>query len=180
MSIRNPSRFSLLFATVSQALAGAAVAQTCAAPTVLAANQTYIVDTCQGDSFLQLACGVVPLTGRAAIMQLSMPYPGGGVTVQSIDAGYDPAVFLIRAKCDAFAECDAVVWEGPSGTTNDVPLFEVDSGVYFVAVAPTVTTPGNASCGHVLVTWSFNLGDGGFLHEGIFRSGIAPIWKPSP
>ena len=150
-------------------------AQICAAPAVLAVNAPIVLDTCQGDSGLVVACGLFPLTGPAAVVRLPLPYPAGLVSAQSLTAGYDPVLFLLRSHCDNSAPCGMAVDSGIVVDTMD--LTDVDSGDYFLAIAPMDFNSG--PCGQVMVTYSMTPEQQALALEGVFRGGIsAPPANP--
>ena len=150
-------------------------AQTCAAPLALAANVSTVLDTCQGDSTLLAVCGMFPLSGPAAIMRLPLPYPTGSVSAQSLTVGYDPALFLLRSRCDGSAACGTAVDSGV--VTDTMDLTGVDSGDYFLAVAPIDFA--SLSCGQVMVTYGMTAEQQALALDGVFRSGIsAPPTNP--
>lgn len=180
MSHRHHSCFTTLIAVVGFVLAGSAGAQTCVVPANLVPNQMFSLDTCQGDSDLLFVCGVqVALTGPALIVRLDLPYPVGRIAVQSLDANFNPSVFLLRSQCRKEAMCDAVEFQSPAPVT-EIELANVDSGSHFLVVAPALGDMVGASCGAVQVHWSVEQQDVPFLHDGIFHSGVAPIWEPKP
>jgi hypothetical protein len=150
-------------------------AQTCAFPTPLAANVTAVFDTCQGDSGLVVACNMFALTGPAAVMRLPLPYPTGIISVQSLTVGYDPAVFLLRSRCDNSAACGTAVDSGV--VTDTMDLADVDSGDYFLAIAPMDF--GSLACGQVMVTYGRSEEQQVLALDGVFRAGIsAPPTNP--
>ncbi|MEO5626836.1 MAG: hypothetical protein ABIQ70_12580 [Dokdonella sp.] len=150
-------------------IAGEAGAQTCAVPAVLAVNTLTALDTCQGDSGLVIACSLLALTGPAAVVRLQLPYPVGLVTVQSLTAGYDPAMLLLRSHCDNSAPCGMAVDSGIIVDTMD--LAEVDSGDYFLAIAPIDFN--SSSCGQVMVTYSMTQEQQALALDGVFRGGLS-------
>lgn len=156
--------------------AGHAAAQTCASPSAITSNTPTMFDTCQGESSLVLACGVVPLAGPATVVRLDLPYPEGHVSIQSMDANYAPAAFLFHARCDNDAPCSAVAWSS-AGSVGMIDLSPLDSGGYFLVIAADANTPG-ASCGPVLVTADVTPEQQALLEEGIFHNGNAPLWQP--
>ena len=150
-------------------------AQTCAAPPALAINVSIVLDTCQGDSGLIAVCNMFPLTGPAAIMRLQLPYPTGFVSVESLTAGYDPALFLLRSRCDNSAACGTAVDSGV--VTDTMELSEVDSGDYFLAIAPMDFA--SLACGQVMVTYGMTAEQQALALDGVFRGGIsAPPTNP--
>ncbi|MEO7757568.1 MAG: hypothetical protein ABIS07_13390 [Dokdonella sp.] len=156
-------------------VAGDAGAQVCAVPAVVAVNTSIGLDTCQGDSGLVIACALFPLTGPAAVMRLQLAYPVGLVSVQSITLGYDPAMFLLHSRCDNAAACGTAVDSGVVVDTMD--LAEVDSGDYFLAIAPINFD--SISCGQVIVTYSMTAQQQALALDGVFRGGIsAPPANP--
>jgi hypothetical protein len=156
-------------------IAGEAGAQVCAAPAVLTVNTPILLDTCQGDSGLVVACSLFPLTGPAAVVRLPLPYPAGLVSVQSLTTGYDPVLFLLRSHCDNSAPCGMAVDSGIVVDTMD--LTDVDSGDYFLAIAPMDFN--SSPCGQVMVTYSMTPEQQALAHDGVFRGGIsAPPANP--
>jgi hypothetical protein len=156
-------------------VAADASAQTCAAPLALAANTSTVLDTCQGDSTLLAVCSLFALSGPAAVMHLPLPYPTGSVTVQSLTVGYDPALFLLHARCDGSAACGAAVDSGV--VTDTMDLSGVDSGDYFLAIAPMDFA--SISCGQVMVTYGMTAEQQALALDGVFRGGIsAPPTNP--
>jgi hypothetical protein len=156
--------------------AGPAAAQTCASPSAIASNMPTVFDTCQGESSLVLACGVIPLAGPATVVGLNLPYPEGDISIQSMDANYAPTAFLLRARCANDAPCSAVAWS-PAGIAGSIDLSSLDSGSYFLVIAADANASG-ASCGPVLVTANVTTEQQALFKEGIFHSGSAPIWEP--
>lgn len=154
--------------------AGHAAAQTCAAPWAITANSPSAFDTCQGESSLVLACGVVPLAGPATVVALHLPYPAGSISVQSLDANYAPMAFLFHEQCDSDAPCSAAAWIPPD-STGTIDLSALDSGNYLLVIAADRDTIG-ASCGPVLVTANVTPEQQALFNEGVFHSGNAPIW----
>lgn len=151
-------------------------AQTCASPWAVAANTTYAFDTCQGDTSLSLACGVIPLAGAATVVSLDLPYPAGSVSVQSMDANYSPTAFLLRASCNSGASCSDAVAASP-GTVGTIDFSRLDSGRYFLVVAADANA-GGASCGHVAVTVHVTPEQEELMRQGVFRDRILPVWQP--
>ncbi len=170
----------LALAAFALSPAGSATAQSCAAPLVLAANTLHVLDTCDGDPGVPLACGGLFLTGPAAIVDLDVPYPAGRIVVQQHDVHYEPVVFLFRADlpCAGNAPCPAADWVGP-GHPGVIDLATVDSGHYRLAIATDLPPPWHA-CGHVLVTWQVTPEQQALMHEGVFRGGNTPIRQPRP
>ncbi|MBA8887561.1 hypothetical protein FHW12_001775 [Dokdonella fugitiva] len=167
---------SLCCATACALSCGHAAAQTCASPSAITSNTPIAFDTCQGESSLALACGVVPLAGPATIVRLDLPYPEGRVSIQSMDANYAPTAFLFHARCADDAPCSAAAWSGP-GTAGTIDLSPLDSGAYFLVVAADANAPG-ASCGQIVVTADVTPAQQALVEEGIFHSGSAPLWEP--
>jgi hypothetical protein len=150
---------------------GRLAAQTCPAPAVLAANTPTGFDTCRGGAGVVIACGAFALTGPATIVRMPLPYPIGRLVVQS-GAGFDPALFLLRSQCGNTAACGYVTDSGIAVDTID--LAEVDSGDYFLAIAPWrwESTP----CGQVLVTLELTPQELALTLDGMFRGGLdAPL-----
>jgi|GEM_PF-1759259 len=152
---------------------GHALAQTCAAPALLSANTVYMFDTCQGETQLLLACGLVPLAGPATVVKLDLTYPAGEISIQSGNAAYAPAAFLLRADCNGYAPCSAAAWVDPVGS---IDLSSVESGRYYLVIAADGTSP--VACGPVMVTAFLTPEQEALGLDGIFRSGTAPIWQP--
>lgn len=169
---RLAARITLVLACLVPA--GAATAQTCAAPLQITANTAYAFDTCQGDSSLLLACGVFPLGGPATVVGLDLPYPGGSISVQSMQASYEPYAFLLHADCNAGAPCSAAAFS-PAGSIGLIDLSPLDSGRYYLVIAAAQGTNGT-SCGPVLVSASVTPEQEALIQEGVFRSGNAPFW----
>lgn len=144
-------------------------AQICAAPAVLAVNTPTVLDTCQGDSGLVFACGLFSLTGPAAVVRLQLPYPVGFVSVQSLTPGYDSVMFLLRSHCDGWATCGMAVDSGIVVDTMD--LAEVDSGDYFLVIAPMDFK--SSPCGQVMVTYGMTPEQQALALDGVFRGGIS-------
>jgi hypothetical protein len=168
-------RFAPAIALGAAAVGMDAGAQTCAAPATLAANASTAFDTCQGDSSLSAVCNMFVLTGPAAIVRLQLPYPTGSVSVTSLTVGYDPALFLLRSQCHNSAACGTAVDSGVVVDTMD--LTEVDSGDYFLAIAPMNFD--SISCGQVIVTYSMTAQQQALALDGVFRGGIsAPPANP--
>ena len=169
------SRARLVAALAAGVLApgGHALAQTCAAPAQLSANTVYIFDTCQGETQLQLACGVFPLAGPATVASLDLPYPAGEISIQSQWGGFTPDAFLLRTGCDIDAPCSAAAWINPTGS---IDLSSVESGRYFLVVAADATS--TIACGPVTITVLLTPEQEALQLDGVFRSGIAPIWQP--
>jgi hypothetical protein len=165
-----------MFAAVGMFPAHGTLAQSCSAPAVLSPNTSYVFDTCQGDRDLVLACGVFPLAGPATVVQLDLPYPVGEVQVQSLDIGFQPAVFLLQAACRNDAPCNAVATTGP-GRAGVIDLSTIDSGNYFLVIAAEGSA-GDPACGPVNVGVYVTADQGELESEGMFRSGNAPIWGP--
>lgn len=169
---RPAARIALVLACLAPA--GFAVAQTCAAPSQIAANTAYAFDTCQGDSSLQLACGVFPLAGPATVVELHLPYPAGSISVQSMRSDYEPYAFLVHADCDGSAPCSAGVFS-PPGSIGLIDLSLLDSGRYYLVIAAADGTNGTA-CGPILVSADLTPAQEALMQEGVFRSGNAPLW----
>lgn len=153
-----------------------ALAQTCTTPMVIPANSERLFDTCEGETDLALACDVVPLAGPATIVLLDLPYPAGHVSIRSLDIGFQPMAFLLRADCDGHAPCSAGAGAGTDGNI-DIDLSPLDSGRYFLAISVAGTSTGPA-CGHVAVTATVTPEQDALMREGVFRGGSAPIWEP--
>lgn len=153
---------------------GQAGAQTCAAPSVLTVNESTFFNTClSGDNSLVVACGMFALTGPALVIRMPLPYPIGQISVQSASAGYDPALFLLRAQCGNNAPCGYAVDSGSVVDTLD--LAQVDSGDYLLAIAPFHFE--SSSCGQILVTHSMTPQQQALARDGVFRGGTS---APSP
>lgn len=167
--------FRAMFVVGACVAAPVAVAQSCAAPSPLTPNTSQWLDTCQGETGLVLACNVVPLYGRAAIVRMDLPYPVGLLEVQSTTVGYDPALFLLRSTCNNTAGCG---YASNSGTVLDtMDLAVVDSGSYFLAIATPY--PGTPDCGQVVVTYRLTPEQQALLQDGVFRDGLsAPATLP--
>jgi hypothetical protein len=174
MSAFQLSRLHAALAAGLLASAGPTIAQTCATPWAIMSNTAYTFDTCQGETNLVLACGVIPLAGRATVVGLNLPYPAGSVSVLSLDANYQPMAFLLRASCSDSATCADVVMPGP-GMVGTINFSSLDSGSYFLVVAADANTTG-ISCGHIFVTANVTPEQEGLMYEGVFRSGMTPIW----
>lgn len=162
-----------LFAAGVLVAGSPALAQTCAAPAVLLANTAYMFDTCQGETQLQFACGVIPLAGPAVVVKLDLAYPAGEISIQSANADYAPTAFLLRADCDNYAPCSAAAWVNPAGS---IDLSTVESGRYYLIVAADEAAP--TTCGPVMVTVLRTPEQEALRLDGVFRSDIAPIWQP--
>lgn len=174
MSFRSLSRNAWtagVFAAVAPAFA-----QTCPVPALLSANVTQAFDTCQGDSGLAFVCGLFPLAGPATVVRLELPYPVGEISVQSMDAGFQPSAFLLQARCRGDVPCSAVAGTGP-GSTGAINLSAIDSGSYFLVVAAADFAEG-AGCGHVAVTANISTEQEVLERDGVFRSGSAQVWRP--
>jgi hypothetical protein len=108
-------------------------------------------------------------------MRLPLPYPTGIISVQSLTVGYDPAVFLLRSRCDNTAACGTAVDSGV--VTDTMDLADVDSGDYFLAIAPMDF--GSLACGQVMVTYGRSEEQQVLALDGVFRAGIsAPPTNP--
>jgi len=170
-----PLRLVAAIALGAATVATDASAQTCAAPLALVANTSTVLDTCQGDGTLVAVCSMFPLTGPAAVVRLPLPYPTGSVSVQSLTAGYDPALFLLRSHCDSSAACGTAVDSGV--VTDTMDLSGVDSGDYFLAIAPIDFA--SLTCGQVMVTYGMTAEQQALALDGVFRGGIsAPPGNP--
>jgi hypothetical protein len=154
--------------------ATSALAQTCATPMAISANTAFVTTTCNGDTSLQLACGVIPLAGPATVVDVNLPYPSGSITIQSLDVNYQPTAFLLHADCDDSAPCSDAVDASIGGT---IDLSTLDSGHYFLVVAASEPAPG-ANCGAVSITVNLTPEQEAGMLDGVFRSGSAPIWQP--
>ena len=174
MSVRIPRSLPVLLAAGCLASTGMALAQSCQAPLAIPPNTVYAFDTCQGGSSLLLACGVIPLAGPATVFDLQLPYPLGLVSLQSLDNNFQPTAFLLHADCSNDAPCSAVIQAG-SGELID--LSTLDSGHYFLVVTASANTLGSA-CGAAAVTATVTPGQEAGMLEGVFRSGIRPLWQP--
>lgn len=156
-------------------VAAEAGAQTCASPPLLAVNTPQWLNTCQGDSGLVMACHLFALTGPAGVMRIQLPYPVGLLSVQSMTAGYDPAFFLLRSQCSNSAFCGMAADSGI--VVDTLNLSEVDSGDYFLGIAPIHFD--SIPCGQVIVTHSMTPQQQALTLEGLFRGGIsAPSANP--
>jgi hypothetical protein len=154
---------------------GQATAQTCPAPAALTANTPSWFDTCRGDASVLTACGAFALTGPATIVRMPLPYPMGRLVVQSISAGFDPALFLLRSHCASTAACGYVADSG--SVVDTIDLVEVDSGDYFLAVAPWQVP--STYCGQILVTLDLTPQELALTRDGVFRGGLdAPPASP--
>lgn len=147
---------------------GPLAAQTCPAPAVLTANTPTGFDTCRGDTGIVVACGAFTLTGPAAIVRMPLSYPMGRLVVQSGSAGFDPAVFLLRSHCANGAACGYVADSGIA--MDSIDLAEVDSGDYFLAVAPWHGD--SLPCGQILVTLELTPQELALTLDGVFRGGL--------
>jgi hypothetical protein len=171
MSVRCLYIVQCLIAIYLLALAPSVRAQVCLAPLPLPVNQTQLINTCeQGDANFQLACGAEVLSGPALEFQMNMPYPMGQILMQSMNTTYDPAAFLIRGQCKGDVPCAADAYVGMPGSTNTIDLYHMDSGTYYLVVAPLSGSPSTDSCGPVMVTWSATLGDETMMQDGVFRA----------
>lgn len=167
------SQLVAAFAASAIAAAHPALAQTCAAPGVLTANTVHLFDTCQGETSLVVACGIVDLAGPATVVRLDLPYPVGEISIQTGNADYQPFAFLLRADCDGHAPCQAAAWINPVGS---IDLSAIESGRYFLVVAADRASP--ATCGPVSVVAHLTPEQAALGFDGVFRSGNAPIWEP--
>ncbi len=152
-------------------------AQSCAAPTPLVANGTQFVNTCSGDASLVATCwSTFALAGRAGVLSLSLPYPAGTITVTPQNVSYDPAVFLLPIRCNSTAGCATAVDSVGPGLGESLGLGSVDSGNYYVVVAPL--QPSLVDCGQVMVSYSVTPQQQGLIAEGLFRgtvNGLPPL-----
>ena len=165
--------FNVAIVSSIGAMADHAAAQTCAAPAPLTPNTPQFINTCSGEN-LGFAC-LSKLEGPAGIAQMTLPYPVGELTVQSLTGGYDPALFLLRSECSSSAFC---AWAVDSGIDVDtLDLAQVDSGDYFLVIAPAY--PVTPSCGVVAVTVHLTPEQEALMLDGVFRAGIdAPPANP--
>lgn len=146
-------------------------AQSCAAPTPLVANGMQFVNTCFGDASLVAACwSTFALAGRAGVLTLSLPYPAGTITVTPQNVGYDPAVFLLPMRCNSTAGCATAVDSSGPGVSESVSLSRVDSGNYYLVIAPL--QPALVDCGQVMVSYGVTPQQQGLIAEGLFRGTI--------
>ncbi|HET8897568.1 MAG TPA: hypothetical protein VFN09_02125 [Rhodanobacteraceae bacterium] len=158
--------------------AHAAGAQQCAVPQSLAPNTAISLDTCAGDQELHLACGsALELYGPAAVFQLDLPYPAGTLNLQPVAFAFSPALLVMQAPCSGLSPCYAAAMS-PPGTGSSVDLSGLDSGSYFVVVAPLDGVPGPGNCGPAFLLWDVLPDDLPLLGEGMFRAGYAPVWSP--
>lgn len=156
-----------LLACLSIASIKEAGAQICAMPATLTVNSTQWFDTCQGESSLVLACGTISLYGPAVIVHMPLPYPIGRISVQTLFGNFDPAIFMLRSECSNSASCGQFADTGLLVDTLD--LATLDSGDYFLAIAPPNPSVGN--CGQILVTYSMTAAEAALAQEGLFRGG---------
>lgn len=165
-----------LLAAAALMLAGPAGAQTCAVPISPMANTTRAVDTCQGDASLQLACGVMPLNGPALVVRLDLPYPAGRINVAP-SIGFSPTAFLLRGRCHQDAPCD---FAAPPDQSMPIAfdLSTLDSGTYFLVIAPASGTDGAVPCGIVWLTSSIDPAADAALQQGVFHSNFMPVLLP--
>jgi hypothetical protein len=178
MSVRCFFIVQCLIAIFGSAMAPSARAQVCTASAPLPVNQTLFIDTCQqGDIGLQFVCGFEQLSGPALEFQVNVPYPMGQIQVQSANVDFDPVAFLIRGQCKSDAPCDAADYSAVPGAIRTIDLSKLDSGTYFLVVAP-IASSSSSACGPVTITWSANLGDESIMQEGIFRGGTHHIVSP--
>ncbi len=114
-------------------------------------------------------CGAILLEGPALVAHLQLPYPVGQVTVQSLTANYDPALFMLSSQCSNNSPCGQAVYNGLQTETLD--LTTVDSGDYFLVIAPFF--PESTNCGQILVTYSMTQAEVALAQEGLFRGGVS-------
>ncbi len=158
-------------------LASEASAQTCPAPTALAINQSTWIDTCFADTSLVVVCQMFELSGPAGVARVILPYPVGRISVQSMTGGYDPVLFLLRSQCNNSSSCGMAVDSG--FVIDTLELREVDSGDYYLAIAPMAGFSQSVPCGQVLVTYSMTAAEQALTLDGVFRGGIsAPSSNP--
>lgn len=170
------SRFALrcLFLVLGTGMTvGQAGAQVCAVPLSLAPNTPTWINTCQGEQGIVIACALFPLRGPAGVVRMSLPYPVGTVTAQSINGDYDPSVFMLRSQCSNNAGCGMMVDSGP--VVDTLNLSELDSGEYFMVIAPYYFT--SSACGQVIVTYNLTPAQQALMLDGVFRGGIS---APTP
>ena len=158
-------------------LAADAAAQSCAAPLSVAPNTPYLFDTCSGDVGLRVACGMFELTGPAGIVRLDLPYPTGTLVVTPFSATYDPALFLLQARCNGTAWCGAVADDAPQGGSESLDLGAVDSGEHYLAIG-TWYDPTAAPCGPVMISYNLTPEQQALANDGLFRSGIGALPDP--
>lgn len=146
-------------------------AQTCNTPIPLI-GEPIVIATCVGDTNLPVVCnGAVPLTGPALVMSVHLPYPNGRLQVQSMDAGLDAAAFLLQGPCYSDAFCVAAEEASGPGGTASIELDELDSGDYFLVIAPYDDGSPGPACGPVAVSW---IGNPSSPLDGLFRSNFTP------
>ncbi|MBL0163826.1 MAG: hypothetical protein IPP82_09355 [Xanthomonadales bacterium] len=170
MNMFRYARFLLLLMLGATMTTGQASAQICALPGILTPNTSFAMDTCTGEQFLPVACGLFVLSGPAAIFHLPLAYPIGTISVQSLNVQYDPAVFLLQSHCNSNVQCGMAV---DSGQAMDVlNLAEVDSGDYFLAIAP-METSNSIPCAPVIITYSVTAAEQAIALDGVFRAGLS-------
>ncbi len=176
MPIRHTRRWTHALTIVAFMSANQADAQVCANPQILISHSDNILNTCIGDTTLTYVCGSIPLGGPAAVALLEMSYPIGWLHIQPMDSNFLPIAVLLNAQCSGDAGCIAAVFDTQPGGMLDIDLSAIDSGRYFLVIAPPLEFSWPPSCGEVSISWYVESQQEPLLGNGIFRSGITPFW----